>query len=198
MDGYKTQRFNEYNYYRMLMYFLSQTGLRISEALALRWSDIYDGKVTVERQTSRGNNNQIVLKTLKSTSSYRTIGLNPDLVLELSQFKSLQEKLSSIYDTFKINSDEIIFQNSMGNYLTPSVVREVIKGHCKRAGVSYKGTHGFRHTHAVLLLEAGASLLYVSKRLGHKSTDITSSTYLDVTKKIEEDELEKFASYTKR
>ncbi|MDQ0273041.1 tyrosine-type recombinase/integrase [Cytobacillus purgationiresistens] len=127
-----------------------------------------------------------------------SIGKNPDLVEELDQFKSLQYKLISKYHTFKPSDDNIIFQNPLGNYLTPSVVREVIKGHCTSAGVSNKGTHGFRHTHAVLLLEAGASLLYVSKWLGHKSTDITSSTYLDVTNKIEEDELEKFASYTKR
>ncbi len=63
----------------MIMYFLSQTGLRISEVLALKWTDIHDGKVTVERQTSRGINNKVILKSIKSTSSYHTIGLNPDL-----------------------------------------------------------------------------------------------------------------------
>ncbi|WP_328018366.1 tyrosine-type recombinase/integrase [Halalkalibacterium halodurans] len=41
--------------------------------------------------------------------------------------------------------------------------------YCKKAGVEYKGTHGFRHTHAVLLLESGASIKFVSKRLGHKT-----------------------------
>ena len=66
------------------------------------------------------------------------------------------------------------------------------------AGVKYKGTHVFRHTHAVLLLESGASLKYVSNRLGHKTIKTTADTYLDITEKIEEDELQKFASYTKR
>jgi integrase len=55
----------------------------------------------------------------------------------------------------------------------------------------------FRHTHAVLLLESGASLKYVSNRSGHKTIKTTEDTYLD-TEKIEEDELQKFASYTKR
>jgi integrase len=64
--------------------------------------------------------------------------------------------------------------------------------------VYYKGTHGFRHTHAVLLLESGVSLVFASKRLGHKTIKTTADTYLDITKKIEEDEPKKFASYTKR
>lgn len=66
------------------------------------------------------------------------------------------------------------------------------------AQVEYKGTHGFRHTHAVLLLKSGASLVFVSKRLGHKTIKTTADTYLSITQKIKEDELKKFASYTKR
>nr|WP_268570463.1 hypothetical protein [Paenibacillus larvae] len=56
MKTYKHRRFEEYQLYYMLMYFLSQTGLRISEALALKWTDIEGNKLTVERQTSRDDN----------------------------------------------------------------------------------------------------------------------------------------------
>jgi len=100
------------------------------------------------------------------------------------------------YKPFKRSEDGVIFQNFRGAYLTPSTVRDTIKGYCKQAGVEYKGTHGFRHTHSVLLLESGASIKYVSKRLGHKTIKTTADTYLDITDKIEEDELKKFASYT--
>ncbi len=51
---------------------------------------------------------------------------------------------------------------------------------------------------AVLALESGVSLLYISKRLGHKNTKTTSETYLHITEKIEQDEITKFASYTSR
>ncbi|RST58987.1 recombinase XerC [Siminovitchia terrae] len=73
-----------------------------------------------------------------------------------------------------------------------------MRDYCKKAGVEYKGTHGFRHTHAVLLLESGTSIKFVSKRLGHKTLKTTVDIYLDITEKIEEDELNEFASYTKR
>ena len=198
MKSYKHQRYDGYPIYFTLMYFLSQTGLRISEALALRWMDIKDNQLTVERQTSRDDNNNLELTTLKNTSSYRTIGLDEDLLKELKKFKAKQNELILGSPSFHQNEDGIIFQNYLGNYLTPSTVRDSIKDYAQKAGVEYKGTHGFRHTHAVLLLESGASLVFVSKRLGHKTIKTTADTYLSITKKIEEDELKKFASYTKR
>ncbi|USK54401.1 site-specific integrase [Cytobacillus solani] len=203
MKSYKHQRFKEYQLYYMLMYFLSQTGLRISEALALRWDDIEGNKLKVERQTSRDDNNNVKLTTLKNSSSYRTIGLNElqidghdELLKALKKFKLKQNEILLANEGFQKSNDGIIFQNFLGHYLTPSTVRETIQGYCKKAGVEYKGTHGFRHTHAVLLLEAGASIKFVSKRLGHKTIKTTADTYLDITEKIEEDELKKFASYT--
>lgn len=198
MKSYKHPRFEDYQLYYMLMYFLSETGLRISEALALKWTDIKDGKVNVERQTSRDDNNKLKITTLKNTSSYRTIGLNEELLRELKRFKLKQNEMILGMKAFRKNEDGIIFQNYLGNYLTPSTVRDSIQDYCEKAGVNYKGTHGFRHTHAVLLLEAGASIKFVSNRLGHKTIKTTADTYLDITEKIEEDELRKFASYTNR
>lgn len=198
MQSYKHQRFEAYPLYYMLMYFLSQTGLRISEALALRWTDIQGNQLTVDRQTSRDDNNNLRLTSLKTTASYRTIKLEDDLLQDLRMFKAIQDKLIDENDTFHRNEDGIIFQNYLGNYLTPSTVRDSIRDYCKKAGVAYKGTHGFRHTHAVLLLEAGASLLYVSKRLGHETIRTTADDYSGITKKMEEDELVKFALHVKR
>lgn len=197
MKMYKHQRYKDYKLYYMLMYFLSETGLRISEALALRWSDIEGNKVIVERQVRRDNNNNLTITTLKNTSSYRTIAINEDVLKELKKFKLKQNEMILSSKSFQKNNDNIIFQNYLGNYLTPSTVRESIEKYCKKAGVDYKGTHCFRHTHAVLLLESGASIKFVSNRLGHKTIKTTSDTYLDITEKIEEDELKKFASYTK-
>lgn len=198
MKTYKHQRFPEYQLYYMLMLFLSKTGLRISEALALRWEDIEGDKISINKQTSRDDNNKVKLTTLKNASSYRTIKIEPDVIRELKKFKMKQNELILGNPRFRKNEDGIIFQNYNGHYLTPSIIRETMQDYCKKAGVEYKGTHGFRHTHAVLLLESGVSLKYVSNRLGHKTIKTTADTYLDITEKIEEDELQKFASYTKR
>ncbi|PKR83901.1 tyrosine-type recombinase/integrase [Heyndrickxia camelliae] len=198
MKTYKHQRFPEYQLYYTLMLFLSKTGLRISEALALRWEDVDGDKISINKQTSRDDNNKVKLTTLKNASSYRIIKIEPDVIRELKKFKMKQNELILGNPRFRKNEDGIIFQNYNGHYLTPSIIRETMQDYCKKAGVEYKGTHGFRHTHAVLLLESGVSLKYVSNRLGHKTIKTTADTYLDITEKIEEDELQKFASYTKR
>jgi len=198
MKSYKHQRFESYQMYYMLLYFLSQTGLRISEVLALKWTDLEGKRLTIERQTRRNDSNEMMLTTLKNSSSYRTIGLNDELLRELKKFKLRQNEMILSGESFRKNDDGIIFQNFLGNYLTPSTVRDSIRDYCQKAKVSYKGTHGFRHTHAILLLESGASIKFVSNRLGHKSIKTTADTYLDITEKIEEDELKKFASYTFR
>ncbi|MEK4924150.1 site-specific integrase [Cytobacillus sp. FSL R5-0569] len=197
MKDYKHQRYPDYKVYYMLMYLLSQTGLRISEALALQWKDLEGNKLKIERQIRRDNNNKIQVSTLKNSASYRMIGLEEDLLKELRKFKLTQNELILGKKGFNKSEEGVIFQNFRGGYLTPSIIREGMQKYCKLAGVDYKGTHVFRHTHAVLLLEAGATIKFVSKRLGHKTIKTTADTYLDITEKIEEDELKKFASYTK-
>ncbi|WP_192512184.1 hypothetical protein [Paenibacillus sp. 23TSA30-6] len=49
-----------------------------------------------------------------------------------------------------------------------------------------------------LRVQGGLSIKYVLQRLDHKTIQKTADIYLDITEKIEEDELKKFASYTNR
>ncbi|MGC3150606.1 tyrosine-type recombinase/integrase, partial [Enterococcus faecalis] len=44
---------------------------------------------------------------------------------------------------------------------------------CEKAEVQNITVHGLRHTHATILIEAGANIKYVSTRLGHKNINIT-------------------------
>jgi len=41
--------------------------------------------------------------------------------------------------------------------------------------------HGFRHTHASLLLEAGESVKVVQQRLGHENSKVTLDIYAHIT-----------------
>lgn len=50
--------------------------------------------------------------------------------------------------------------------------------------------HGFRHTHATLLLEGGASIKETQDRLGHKNAETTLNTYSHVTEKAQRNALE--------
>lgn len=192
---YRPSRYPEYQVYYVLIYFLSRTGLRISEALALRWSDINGNRLNIERQTSRNDNNKLTVTTLKTVSSYRNIEIDEETIKLLAWFRKKQQKMIMKHDSFKRNKDMIIFQTYRGDYMTPSTVRDTLERQCLNAGVEYKGTHAFRHTHAVLSLEAGADLIYISRRLGHGSIQTTADTYLDITPQYESGELNKISSY---
>ena len=54
-------------------------------------------------------------------------------------------------------------------------------------------THGFRHTHASILLEAGASIKEIQARLGHTSIQTTMNIYGHMTERAIENTGEKFA-----
>jgi len=56
--------------------------------------------------------------------------------------------------------------------------------------------HDFRDTHATRLIERGADIKAVSKRLGHSTIQTTYNIYVKVTSKMETDTVYKFEDYT--
>lgn len=55
--------------------------------------------------------------------------------------------------------------------------------------------HCLRHTHAVLLLESGATMKYIQERLGG-CAQITADVYAHISKKIEKDTMSNFEDYS--
>ncbi|WP_283159487.1 tyrosine-type recombinase/integrase [Virgibacillus pantothenticus] len=55
--------------------------------------------------------------------------------------------------------------------------------------------HPLRHSHAVHLFKAGASLKYVSQRLGNYSIKKTADTYLHIPEKIKDDAIKMYQQY---
>lgn len=55
--------------------------------------------------------------------------------------------------------------------------------------------HGFRHTHAILMIEVGVDPVNAAKRLGHASSQMTLDTYSHSTIAGEEKAIKKFVDY---
>lgn len=63
----------------------------------------------------------------------------------------------------------------------------------KKAGLNEKLTpHSLRHTHTILLAEAGVGLEEIMDRLGHADNDTTRKIYLHVTKDKKKEAAQKF------
>ena len=98
-------------------------------------------------------------------------------------------------DWKKYNNHNRIFNNTKGSFLTPSKPRRWFRSIIKNTELEPIPIHGFRHTHASLLFEAGASIKEVQKRLGHSKASVTMEVYTHVTKEARDTFAEKFANY---
>lgn len=181
-----------------LLRLLAFTGLRKGEALALCWSDIDTEKaqVHITKAVTRDKNKQLAFGPPKNQASRRVVDIDPITLKDMQHWKIMQAKellASGIHPL--ADSEQLVFSSETNYILTPSKPRKWIIWNAKRAGVKYVTPHGFRHTHASLLFESGATIKEVQQRLGHSSYETTANIYTHVTKKKQEDTGVKFAKY---
>lgn len=181
--------------YFALFTLMARTGIRIGEALALRWGDLNTDSIKINKTLVYPLNSTPYLSTPKTKNSIRTVKLDKTVVDLLKRHKINQKEMYLKYPSFKPSDDDLMFHQHDGRWLRTNVVREYFKEVCKRTQLPVLSPHALRHSHAVHLLEAGASLKYVSQRLGHSSIKTTADTYLHITEKIEDDAIKMYQQY---
>ena len=169
---------NRYRYYyEVTLYkFLLATGCRINEALALSWSDIdLDGAIVHITKTL---NRDLEINSPKSKASYRDIDIDQATISMLKQYKLRQTK-----EAWKIGQREsVVFSDFIHEYPCSSKLKRRLQTHFKRADVPNIGFHGFRHTHASLLLNSGIPYKELQHRLGHSTLSMTMDIYSHLSK----------------
>ena len=169
---------NRYRYYyeNTLYKFLLATGCRINEALALSWSDI-DLENSVVHITKTLNYKQET-NSPKSKASLRDIDIDQATVSMLKQYRFRQTK-----EAWKIGkSESIVFSDFIHEYPNNRTLQTRLRTHFKRANVTNIGFHGFRHTHASLLLNSGIPYKELQHRLGHSTLSMTMDIYSHLSK----------------
>jgi len=151
--------------HRLFFSLLAVTGLRWSEAIAIRWRDLHlDGgspHVTVRRAIVRGR-----VKPPKSKYGRRSVPLDSSLVFELRERGR------------GANAEDLVFATETGGVLNPSNMRRrVLHPAAAEAGVPWIGFHTFRHTCASMLFERGRNAKQVQRWLGHHAASFTLDTY---------------------
>tara|TARA_R100001369_G_scaffold3143_1_gene10166 strand:+ start:2122 stop:3300 length:1179 start_codon:yes stop_codon:yes gene_type:complete len=142
------------------------TGLRPSELIELKYSDIKDGKVFIARKRTADSKEP---EPLKTPSSYRSIKLLPDALA------AVEDQKQYTYTNLK----EHIFHNPNTNKMwrSPKPYGEAWIRLVKKTDVPYRYAYQIRHTFATMMLGAGEELMWVSYAMGHKSTKETLDTY---------------------
>ena len=175
LDNLDLNKFR-YCYENTLYKFLLATGCRINEALALSWSDI-DLDNAVVHITKTLNYKQET-NSPKSKSSLRDIDIDQATVSMLKQYRLRQTK-----EAWKIGkSENIVFSDFIHEYPNNRTLQTRLRTHFKRANVTNIGFHGFRHTHASLLLNSGIPYKELQHRLGHSTLSMTMDIYSHLSK----------------
>lgn len=90
---------------------------------------------------------------------------------------------------------ELIFVKPNGQFRGTESVRHAFKVINYELKIPCR-FHDFRDTHATRLIEQGADIKAVSKRLGHSTIMTTYNIYVRVTEKMETDTVDRFENYT--
>jgi integrase len=149
-----------------------RTGLRLSEIIALDWSDLDEtsSTLTVSKAYVRGQ-----LGTPKNHQR-RIVDVSPELLQALKVYRralrafALRKGRSAPTVMFPARGED-------GERLDESNVRKVFTRLCAAAKVRARSPHDMRDTFASQLLTANVPLLYVSGQLGHGSAAVTLKHY---------------------
>jgi len=151
---------------------LARSGLRLGEALALRWEDLdlERREIRVAQAITRTR----VISTPKSGHG-RTVDMSAALrdVLQRHRQKLLEEAVAH-----GVEVAPWVFPSMSGQPLDHNNVNKAFKRMVKTAGLPlHHSPHDLRHTLASLLLQQGESPAYVQRQLGHASIQLTVDTY---------------------
>ena len=178
LDYLDSLNLNKFRYYyeNTLYKFLLATGCRINEALALSWSDI-DLDNAVVHITKTLNYKQET-NSPKSKTSLRDIDIDQATVSMLKQYKRRQ-----VQEAWQLGrSETVVFSDFIHEYPNNRTLQTRLRTHFKRAKVTNIGFHGFRHTHASLLLNSGIPYKELQHRLGHSTLSMTMDIYSHLSK----------------
>lgn len=156
------------------------TGIRIGELCALKWEDITENSVTINKTMQRlkdeKGGTQIVIGSPKSESSKRVIPLPTPILPYIKQFR---KPSGYVLSTNKhIHSEPRIMQQKF----------EKITNKCNLQNVTF---HTLRHTFATRCIEAGFDVKTLSEILGHTDIKTTLNRYVHSSFELKQLNMEK-------
>ncbi len=141
-------------FFRLLFY----TGMRRGEARALYKSDLSINDCTVRINKSM---RRTIAQPTKTKSSIRTIHLDEDTYKRCINLRKRKGK-------YLFGDDHPLSNSQIQRFFNKGIIDSKVKK---------IRLHDLRHSNATILINNGANIVAVSKRLGHSSVKTTLTTY---------------------
>ncbi|MBA2729967.1 MAG: site-specific integrase [Euzebyaceae bacterium] len=173
--------------------FAATTGVRRSELLGMRWSDLNlrTGTATIRQIVIDGPGGYRLERDQKGVASGRTVHLSARTIAVLQSHRAAQaEAMEAAGPAWK--DHDLVFPRGDGTWWNPPAISLSFMRAVKAAGVPRIRLHDVRHSHASLLLAAGVNPKVVSERLGHSSVGFTLDTYAHVLPGMQPESAELF------
>ena len=162
-------------------------GLRLGEALGLRWSDVdlQQGRLHIRRTLQRAKGG-LVFGELKTARAYRILSLPNVAISTLTshRVRQLEQRLAA---GSRWSEEDLVFTNRKGKPLDRANVRKQFHRLLESANLPKVRIHDLRHTAATLLLLQGVNPRTVMELLGHSDVTMTLNTYSHVLVSLKED-----------
>jgi integrase len=166
-------------------------GLRMGEALGLRWQDIdFERRtLTVNRileRIGRGQGSTLQLVEPKTSRSRRTVNL-PDAAvraLRAHKVRQLEERLAAGSRWQDRTDFALVFTSGIGTPYEPHGLHDDFKRILIKAKLPDIRFHDLRHSAASLMLAQGIPLRSIQDILGHSSITLTANLYAHVGEQL--------------
>lgn len=168
--------------WKLLTEFLSLSGLRIGEAIALEARDI-DLEAKQIHVTKAYDVVNEEASTVKTMCSVRDVAIQPQLRDCCRRISAEMRKRSMYYG---LGKRKLFIYGRDGDYLEYYAYNKYLRENTLAVLGRQLTPHALRHTHASLLMEAGVPIDVISRRLGHENSKVTREIYLHVTKKLKQ------------
>src|SRR3984885_4765007 len=173
------------------------TGARRGEVLALRWSDIQDGRAIITRSLTQ-TRHVLEFKGTK-TEKPRDVKVPESALGALETHRQRQNEYRQQFGADYRADLDLIFANSDGTPLRPNSISSVVSLLFRRLGLP-KGAslHSLRHSHGSHLVAEGVPLPVVSERLGHSSVRTTADVYAHALRGQDDDAARRWDEFQRR
>ncbi|WP_281540709.1 site-specific tyrosine recombinase XerD [Maribacter aestuarii] len=159
---------------RAMLETLYGCGLRVSELVGLKISDLYFEEDFI-KVTGKGNKQRFVPIS----------NIN-------KKYINIYRKEIRVHQTVKEGFKDILFLNRRGRQLTRAMIFTIVKDLAEKIDLNKTiSPHTFRHSFATHLLENGADLRSIQQMLGHESIT-TTEVYMHVDRTHLADVMNKF------